>query len=369
MKKRRLGDTGLELSLIGQGGFHLVELTPKDAAEILGTYLDLGGNYIETAFGYGDGDSESKIGDAVSHRRGDFVLATKTVERGAKEAALAVDESLRRLKTDYLDVMFIHGVLTTGEVDAAFADDGVFGALEKARQQGKIRFIAASGHGQQDALFHMVQKYPVDIIMTIFNYYDNLNYPKNEAELLPACIEKGIGVLGMKFIADGYLYRSWETALRYCLSLPITCMVAGMNTLEHVRGNMKLAESFSPVTTDEKEEILKNALELKDYVCRQCGKCERDGFDPSRVFLLEGLFDRQMDDKRIGDAAEYALRQRLKYWFAQYERAQNEYKGLDTGFDPAKDYSSLNKLCPYGIDIERKLKIAHGKLTGPVFPY
>ena len=117
------------------------------------------------------------------------------------------------------------------------------------------------------------------------------------------------------------------------------------------------------MTEPEKEALYRSSPELGDYVCRLCGKCRVNGFDPQSVFLLEGLFDRQMDDQRVTDAARYALRERLRAWFQQQDTAREEYEALAQKVDPARDYSDLTPLCPYGIDIDRKLKIAHGKLS------
>jgi len=120
----------------------------------------------------------------------------------------------------------------------------------------------------------------------------------------------------------------------------------------------------------EKEELYRAAPELGTYVCRLCGKCRNgDGFDPSRVFVIEGLFDRQMESYETPDPAQYALQERLKHWFDQTEWAREEYGRLSFGVDPEKDYRSLNSLCPFGIDIDRKLKIAHAKLSGSGFLY
>ena len=136
--------------------------------------------------------------------------------------------------------------------------------------------------------------------------------------------------------------------------------------LEH---DLTLAEGFRPLSDSEREEIFRTAPELGDYVCRQCGKCRLNGFDPAAIFLLEGLFDRQMDDRRVEDTARYALRERLKFWFDQAEEARSEYAAVATRVDPDHDYRELNELCPYGIDVDRKLKIAHDKLSATDYIY
>jgi len=115
----------------------------------------------------------------------------------------------------------------------------------------------------------------------------------------------------------------------------------------------------------EKEELYRSAPELGSYVCRQSKKCRAmDGFAPYEVFLLEGLFDRQMSDYSVPDPQVYALQERLKHWFDQKDWVRKEYGKLKRKVDPQRDYSILSKLCSYGIDVDRKLKIAPSKLAG-----
>jgi predicted aldo/keto reductase-like oxidoreductase len=364
LQKRALGKTGLELSVIGVGGFHLLEIGRSDVEKILGTYLDRGGNYIETAAGYGAGQSEKKIGATVSHRRDEYVLATKAGARTRAEYLELVEQSLRNLRTDHLDIVFMHGVQSPQEADQIVGSGGALEGALQAREAGKIRLIGITGHGRPHSLIRAMKGYDYDVLMTGFNYYDRFNWPEGEEELIPLCRAKGTGLLVMKSVGDGYLYKSFEPALRYALGLPAACVVLGMNTMEQLEEDFRIAESCQPMSDTEKEELYRTAPELGDYVCRLCGQCANgDGFDPQTVFRLEGLYDRQMDDKRLTDTAQYALRERLKFWFRQNELAREEYAALRQKVDPQADYSQLNAKCPYGIDIDRKLKIAHSKLS------
>jgi aryl-alcohol dehydrogenase-like predicted oxidoreductase len=363
MEKRKLGNTGVEVSVLGFGGFHLVEIPMADAARLLNAYLDEGGSYIETAPSYGDGVSETKIGAAVAHRRADFLLATKSMERTRGGFLAELDRSLLRLRTDAVDVLFLHCVQTSEQVDRLLGPDGAYEGALAARKAGKARFIAASGHGRPDALIDVLGRQRLDAVMTGFNYFDRFNYPVLEEKLLPLCAKKGIGVAAMKPIADGYLHRSAGSALRWAFGLPVATVVAGMNSREMLAANLAAVRDYRPFSESEKEELYRSAPELGDYVCRLCGKCASRSFDPQAVFLLEGLFDRQMDDMRVSDSALYALRERLRGWFGQGELARAEYASLKGKVDPSHDYSSLSPLCPFGVDIDRKLKIAHQKLS------
>ena len=367
MQKRTLGKTGLELSVLGIGGFHLCEIPTADASALLNAYLDEGGNYLETAASYGDGISEIRIGRAVSGRRDAYVLATKSTQRGAAEFAAELDRSLRNLQTDHVDIAFIHGVRTPAEVDQALAPGGALEAAAAARQAGKVRFVGVTGHGRPDGLDYAVRQHDFDVLMTGFNYLDRFNFPAVERDLVPLARERGAGLLAMKALADGYLYRSPGPALRYALALPVASVVVGANSLDMLRKDIAIARSWTPMNGAEREELFLSAPELGDYVCRLCGRCREEGFDPQQVFLLEGLFDRQMDDGRVDDAARYALRERLKGWFGQADAAREEYAALATKVDPGRDYRHLNERCPYGIDVDRKLKLAHGKLSRELY--
>jgi predicted aldo/keto reductase-like oxidoreductase len=243
------------------------------------------------------------------------------------------------------------------------APGGAMEAALAARQAGKVRFIGITGHGRPDGLLVALQRFDFDVLMTGFNYLDRFNYPAVERDLVPLARERGTALLAMKALADGYLYRSPEPALRYALALPVACVVVGANSLAMLRRDIAIARSWTAMNGAEREELFLSAPELGDYVCRLCGRCREDGFDPQQVFLLEGLYDRQMDDGRVDDAARYALRERLKGWFGQTEAAREEYAALAARVDPDRDYRHLNERCPYGIDIDRKLKLAHGKLS------
>ncbi len=363
MQKRKLGNTGLELSVLGMGGFHLVEVPLADATTLLNAYLDEGGNYVETAAGYGDGLSEQKIGRAIGGRRESFVLASKSTGRQAGSLRADLERTLANLGTDHLDILFMHAVQTHDDVEAILAPGGALEAAQAAQQEGKIRFIGITGHGRPDSLLEAIDRFPFAVLMTGFNYLDRFNFPAVERELMPRASAKGVGLLAMKAFADGFLYRSAETALRYALGLPVASVVAGANTMELLHRDLAIVRDFQPLTGPDREEMFRTAPELGDYVCRLCGLCRESSFDPEEIFLLEGMFDRQMDDGRVPDAARYALRERLKHWFDQAQKAQQEYAALARKVDPAVDYRGLNIRCPYGIDIDRKLKLAHGKLS------
>ncbi|RCW57363.1 aldo/keto reductase [Halanaerobium sp. ST460_2HS_T2] len=365
MQKRKLGKTGLEISLLGFGGFHLIEIPADQAANLLNTYLDRGGNYLETAASYGDGESEKKIGEIVKQRRDEIILASKTGVRDAKGAMEEIDRSLKNLQTDHLDIIFMHGVGDQDDLNDILKPGGSLEAAKKAKEMGKVKHIGITGHGQPDVLIEALKTGEFEVMMTLFNYFDKFNFPKLEAELLPLVKEKNIGTLCMKPLADGFLWQNVEDAFRYVFSLPVDAVVTGMNNREMLEMDLKLAEEFEPMNEAEKEELFANAEELGDYICRQCDSCsvsQKFGENIKDVFRMEGYFDRQMYDGRPRNPAEYALRDRLRFWFGDRELAEERYKKLELSAADLLEKTTEFKACKYGLDLKNKLEIVDYKL-------
>ncbi|MGM0366498.1 MAG: aldo/keto reductase [Actinomycetota bacterium] len=367
METREFGKTGLKTTLLGFGGFHLLEISAKDAAYLLNRYLDNGGNYIETAALYGDGESEIKVGKAVSRRREKFILATKTLARDAAGCARSLDQSLRNLDTDHIDLLIMHGVGTApDDLQKILAPGGALEASMRAKQQGKIGFIGISMHGQGDVLIEAVNSYPFDAVMAVMNYYDRFNFPEIEEDLIPLAQKKGAAIILMKALADGFLYRSKELAFRYAASLPVSVIVAGMNTRDMLEENFKYFSSIKPLKKTEKENLYKNSAELGNYVCRLCDRCLPcpEGINIPQIFKYEGYYDRQMADGMVRDPAHYGMRERLRFWFGNQDIARQKYRNLGIKADKCNECGQCMPQCPYGIDIIEKLKIADYKLTG-----
>ena len=359
---RRLGGTGLEVSVLGLGGFHQVEALQETVDEVVDRYLEAGGSYVETACGYGRGASEFKLGRALVGRRDRVVLASKSNGRTREDAWRDINESLERLQTDRFDLYFFHNIGTREMLDATCADDGAVHALLRARDEGMIGHIAMSSHWPE-LYVEAAGRLPIEAVLVWGNYLDFCNFPEIPNRVLPELRRRDIGVIFMKPLADGYLYRSPREALRYALSRDVDCVVAGFNSVAQLETDLAACCDPSPVTDEEVERILESAPELGTYVCRQCAVCTvaDDGDGLKRIFELEGKFDRQMDDRLPTDAAHYALRERLKGWFQAQGRARQRYAGLKRkapeflGEKPAP--------CRYGLDVPRKLRIVHAKLS------
>ncbi len=367
LPKRRFGKTEEELSVLGLGGFHLLEISDRDAVSLINKYLDSGGNYVETAPQYGDGESERKIGLVMKDRREDCFLTTKCHPRDRENTRQTIEESLKLLNTDHVDLLIFHHVQSEADLEQIYGEGGALEAFLEAKKEGKTRFIGISGHGVPDVLIEAVRgKEHLDAVMTGFNFFDRFNFPDTEEKLLPLAKEKGKAVIGMKALADGLLWEYPEESLRYALSLPIDVLAVGFNTPEMLERDLKIAREFKPLTEEEKEEIFTRNPVLGSYVCRLCNKCLPcpEGIDIPAVFLYEGWYDRQLRDWKIRSMPEFALRDRLRFWFEDQEKAREAYLGLGVKSDACTRCGDCLPRCPYNIDIITKLEYAHFKLTG-----
>lgn len=366
METRVMGQTGLEVSILGLGGFHMLEVNAAEVASITHGFLDAGGNYIESAAEYGDGESERKFGQVISARRSECVLATKCHVRESDKAVGCIDRSLRNLRTDHVDILFMHHVQSREELDQILSPvDGAIKAAEAARSAGKVRFVGISNHGHPEILMEALERYPFEVVMTNFNYYDRFNFPLIEDSLLPMALERDCGIVGMKAVGDGYLWRSAKEAFDYAWSLPIHSMAAGMNTKAYLEMDLELAEAFEPMTDEEKSQWFSEAPELNTYVCRQCDKCLPcpENVDIPGVFALEGIYDRQMEDGVIRNPENYWLRNSLRFWFENQDRAKASYENLTVKAEACTACGDCEPRCPYQLPIVDKLRRTHHKLT------
>jgi len=366
--RRTLGTTGLEVSVLGLGGFHQVEVSEAILAELLEAYLAAGGNYVETARSYGSGASEEKIGRALDGRRDQVVLVSKSGGRDAEGAWRELNESLEALQTDHLDIWLYHGLNTAEDVAAVAAEGGASEAFCRARDEGMVRFVGASSHWPVSFLTAM-ERLDLDALMYWVNYLVTCNYPELYQTIAPAARARGLGIIGMKPIGDGYLYRSPKAAFTYALAQQVDVLACGFNSLEMLQQDIDIVAGWQQPTADQLDDILRDAPELADYVCRQCGQCRMADLDLPKVFELEGKYDQQMFDGRPHPVADYALRERLRFWFNNQERAMTLYEPMAPKVRQLLDDGAALPECPYGIDLAHKLKIAHLKLTsGTSFP-
>ena len=360
--RRVLGKTGEKVSILAVGGFHLIEALPKDVDNMLSKYLDAGGNFIETAISYGD--SEAKIGRTMKIRRNECFLSTKTLARDANGITESINASLKNLQTDYVDNLFMHNVFVPSDLEELL--NSGLEAAEKAKEAGKIRHISISTHNPYLCL-EALRKYKFDAVMAWINFYDKCNYPVIFRDLINYCNEIGTGIVAMKPLADGYLYKNSKDAIRWALSQPISAISSGMNSMKMLETNLATVKDFEPMSKAEELILLKNSKELGNYVCRQCASCSVSndlGLELKRIFEIEGHYDRQMYDGTVPDNADYALRERLRFWFGNQDMAKEFYNDLEVKVPENISSKNLSGECHYSIDVEKKLRIAAWKLTG-----
>lgn len=358
LPKAPLGRTGFELSRLGLGGFHQLEISSEIVGRVVDAFLDAGGNYIETARGYGVGASEKKLGAVLEGRRDRVVLASKSGKADAEGIRKDLETTLENLRTDHIEFYFFHGVGSEAHLDALCKPGGALDALLKARDEGLIRGVGVSSH-RPELYLEAMRRLPLSLILVWCNYLEDQYLPIIRNEILPMAREKGVGITAMKPLGDGYLWRSVRPAMRYALGMGAEVLVSGMNSVRHVKEAVE-AVCSGPADPAEMAAILTEAPELGNYVCRQCGKC---GAELMELFRLEGFVDRQMLDYQEHDPPDYALRMRLAGWFHLADSAREILKSRN--WSEADLLSEARGVgCPYRIDVPRKTRLAWAKLTG-----
>ncbi len=258
---RPLGKTGVKVSAMCFGGAHWGRI--KDEAEAIGILhaaLDAGVNFLDNAWEYNGGRSEELMGKALQGKRQQVVLMTKVCSHGRdKQVAMRqLEDSLRRLKTDYLDLWQIHEVVYEDDPDRHFAPNGGAEALLEAKRQGKVRFIGFTGHKHpQIHLKMLAHDFPFDTCQMPLNVFDS-TYRSFEREVLPVLNQRGIAALGMKSLSGNAepIKQGVVTpaeAIRYVLSLPIASLVSGIDSSQVLKQNLDIVRRFTPMTVAEME--------------------------------------------------------------------------------------------------------------------
>jgi len=256
---RPLGKTGVKVSALCFGGAHWGRIeNDAEAIRILHEAIGAGITFLDNAWEYNGGRSEELMGQAIQGRRQQVVLMTKVCSHGRnkKVALQQLEDSLRRLKTDYLDLWQIHEVVYEDDPDRHFVSGGAADALLEAKRQGKARFIGFTGH--KDPKIHLkmlAHDFPFDTCQMPLNVFDG-TYRSFEREVLPVLNQRGIAPLGMKSLSgnaepikQGIV--TVEEALRYVLSLPIASLVSGIDSRAVLKQNLDIARRFTPMTAAE----------------------------------------------------------------------------------------------------------------------
>ncbi|HXE91244.1 MAG TPA: aldo/keto reductase [Terriglobales bacterium] len=272
MSTRNLGRTGYRTALFSLGGQAAIEQPNNEAAAaaIVERALDLGVNYVDTAAAYGGEArwSQRYIGQVMKRRRAQVFLASKTHDRTRDGSLRLLEESLRLLNTDHLDLWQVHNLSRMEQVEQIFAKGGAMEALEQARAQKMVRYLGVTGHADPDVLIAAIQRFPFDTILLALNAADKHHRSFIE-RLLPLAVEKEMGIIGMKVPARGRILSSWKPsasdssswaggsrpgtvtmreALYYVLSLPVSTVIVGCDSVQQLEENVELARRFTPLS-------------------------------------------------------------------------------------------------------------------------
>ena len=264
MEERAYGRTGEKFPILSFGAMHLSDsegIPEKEAEKIVNYALDHGIRYFDTAHWYGDGQSEERLGKVASIRRKDMWIATKTLSRTRRGSRKQLEISLKRLQTDYIDEWRMHYVSSFDELDRITAPGGALETAVKAREQGLVRFISISNHGNPAVQVKALDLFPFDSLLVPASVLDHfiLSFVH---ELVPLAKAKGAAVAGMKVLALGVLADIYDMALRFALSQPIDTAVVGMKSIDQVKKNLAVAEAFRPLSDGEKLELFKKVLPM-----------------------------------------------------------------------------------------------------------
>jgi len=275
--RRPLGRTGMMASILGLGGgsqFLAACGNDEEAADLISTAIDGGINYLDSAFGYGNGESLRRIGLVAGKRRSEVLLTSKTGRRDRDGALREVEVALKNLQTDHLDVMQIHSIEPGEDLDRILAPDGVYRALLELKEQKVVRAVGITGHATALKMKTLMERMEVvDTVLCPVNpkpdsrHYGSVVEPDNpeghfKEVLLPAARARGLGIIAMKVTAQGQLIGQGpgksgvEPLLRYALSEPgVAVAIVGPGSLANLKRNLEYAARFRPMPASERARL------------------------------------------------------------------------------------------------------------------
>ncbi|MBW4521666.1 MAG: aldo/keto reductase [Scytolyngbya sp. HA4215-MV1] len=286
--RRLLGKTGVEVSAIGLGGASLGQAKSlEEAIRITHEAIDHGITFMDNAWEYNNHRSEDWMGQALQGRRDKVFLMTKVCTHGRdrKVAMQQLEESLRRLKTDHLDLWQLHEVIYYNDPELIFRSNGAIEALDQAKKEGKVRFVGFTGH--KDPAIHLEMlshNYPFDTVQMPINCFD-ASFKSFQQQVLPEANRRGIAAIGMKSLSGGgeavkQGIITPQEAIRYAMSLPIATLVSGIDSLEVLRQNLAIAQNFQPMPTAEmqalRDRVVQYALDGRFELFKSSKKYDAD---------------------------------------------------------------------------------------------
>ncbi len=262
MEQRPYGKTGQKFGILSFGAQRVVDghgCSEKDAIRILNYALDNGIRYFDTAWIYSEGQSEERVGMVARTRRKEMWIATKTWARDRAGARKQLEESLRRLRTDYVDEWRMHNIWSISELDKVTGPGGSLETAVQARKEGLVRHISISGHSNPRVQLEALNRFPFDTVLCAMSVLDHFVLSFAE-EFLPVANSRGVAVAAMKVLGLGRLKKLYKDALRYAFGLPVSTVVVGMESMVQLKRNLAVAESFQPLSDAERLALFKKVL-------------------------------------------------------------------------------------------------------------
>ncbi len=266
MLYRELGRTGEKISVIGMGGFHLGNpKSNEEAVRIVRSGIDGGITFMDNSWDYHDGLSEKRLGEALQDGyRQKVFLMTKIDGRTRESAAKQIDESLKRLRTDHVDLMQFHEIIRMEDPDRIFSPSGAMEAMLEAKKQGKVRYIGFTGH--KDPLVHLrmlevaqSHNFRFDAVQMPLNVLD-AHFRSFGEKVLPVLVKEGIGVIGMKPMADTFILKTNTVTpiecLHFAMNLPTSTVVTGIDNMDVLKQGLEAVRTFKPLTAEQVKSIL-----------------------------------------------------------------------------------------------------------------
>lgn len=331
MKKRLLGKTGMEVSVIGLGGIPIQRVSEEEAINIILECKNQGINFIDTARGYTV--SEEYIGKGLKKAgRENFYIATKAMTYEYDSMKKSIEESLATMDVDYIDLYQVHSVGTKKQLETVLSENGALKALKEAKEKGLIKHIGITGH-IRETLLEALDNDEFETVQFPFNPVE----PQG-TELFIKALEKGVGTIAMKPMAGG-AFDHPLLSLKYIMNSDlITIAIPGMDSVEQVVENGQVGLKAEPLTKEEQEIINSEVESLGSEFCRRCGYCKPcpEGIDIPNIFTFENYV--------------------LKYNMPEYGKLK--YDQLSAKADDCVRCRKCERKCPYNLPIVEKLKHA-----------
>lgn len=271
--KRPMGRTGLMVSILGMGGYHLGSAAGQQEVDnMVAKALDRGINFFDNAWEYHKGMSEERVGIALKGKRDKAIVMTKVCTHSRKKdvAMQQLEESLKRLQTDHLDVWQVHEVIYYNDPEKAYAPDGVLEALTAAKQQGKVRFVGFTGHKNPSIHLDMIKRgFPFDTVQMPINPFDP-SFRSFERDVLPVAVSKGMAVFSMKSMSgsgESIVHGALTPmeALSYAMSVPgVSTTISGMDSMEVLDQNLHILHAFKPLADQQMDALREHGKQFND---------------------------------------------------------------------------------------------------------